>query len=47
MHLDSAANKVHIRFSGWLGDSDAAIKELMQDRFLKSIDSEIRMQIAH
>ena len=47
MCLYSAANKVHIRFPGQLGDSDAAIEELMQDRFLKSIDSEIRMQIAH
>ena len=47
MHLDSAANKVCIRFLGQPGDSDAAIEELMQDRFLKSIDNEIRMQIAH
>ena len=47
MCLDSAANKVHIQFPGRLGDSDVAIEELMQDRFLKSIDSEIRMQIAH
>ena len=30
-----------------MGDSDAAIEELMQDRFFKSIESEIRMQIAH
>ena len=43
MHLDSVANKVHIRFPWQLGDSDAVIKELMQDRFLKSIDNEIRM----
>ena len=47
MCLDSAANKVSIRFPEWLGDSDAAIKELIQDRFLKSIDNEIRMWIAH
>ena len=39
MCLDSAANKVHIRFPGWLGDSDTAIEELIQDRFLKSIDN--------
>ena len=47
MLLDSAADKVHIQFPGQLGDSDAAIEELMQDRFLKSNDSEIRMQITH
>ena len=47
MHLDSAANKVHMWFPGQLGDSDAAIEELTQDRFLKSIDNEIRMWIAH
>ena len=39
MHLDSVANKVCIRFPRQLGDSDAAIEELMQDRFLKSIDN--------
>ena len=43
MCLDSVANKVCIRFPGQLGDSDAAIEELMQDRFLKSIDNEIKM----
>ena len=47
MQLDSAANKVHIKFPGLLGDSDAANEELMQDRFLKSIDNEIRMRVAH
>ena len=47
MHLDSVANKVRIRFPGQLGDSDTAIKELMQDRFLKSIDNKIGMQIAY
>ena len=46
-YLDSVANKVHIRFPGQLGDSDAAIKELRQNRFLKSIDKEIRMRVAH
>ena len=45
--LHSVANKVHIRFPGRLGDSDAAIQELMQDRFPKSIDNKIRMRIAH
>ena len=45
MHLDPVANKVHKRFPGQLGNSDAAIEELMQDRFLKSIDNEIRMWI--
>ena len=47
MHLDSAANKVCVWFPGQLGDSDVAIEELMQDRFLKSIDNEIRMWIAY
>ena len=47
MHHDSAANKVCIRFPGRLGDSDTAIEDLMQDRFLKSIDNEIRLWITH
>ena len=47
MHLESAANKVLIRFPGCLGDCDMAIEELMQDRFLKSVDSDIRMRITH
>ena len=47
MYLNSAANKVRIRFPGQLGDSDVAIEELIQDRFIKSIDNEIRMWIAH
>ena len=47
IQLDSAANKVAISFPGRLGDSDATIKELMQDRFFKSIDNEIRMRITH
>ena len=47
MHLESAANKVQIPFPGCLGDCDAATEELLQDRFLKSVNSDIRMRIAH
>ena len=47
MHLESAANKVLIQFPGHLGDCDMAIEELMQDRFLKSVNSNIRMRITH
>ena len=47
MLLNSAASKILIQFPGCLGDSDEATEELMQDRFLKSIDGEIGTCIAH
>ena len=47
MCLELAANKVWIQFPGCLGDCDVATEELMQDRFLKSVNSDIRMRIAH
>ena len=47
MYLESAANKVQIRFPGCLRDCDMSIEELMQDRFLKSANSDIRMRIIH
>ena len=47
MCLELAANKVQIQFPECLGDCDMAIEELMQDRFLKSVDSNIRMRITH
>ena len=47
MCLELAAKKVLIQFPGHLGDCDVAIEELMQDRFLKSVDIDIRMRITH